>query len=121
LQAAQFIIKIYRTVILPLVLNRCKLLYLTLKQEHKLRVCENKAQKQTFELRKLKWRISELEASQLKNYQSDQIKDDVESDKMQHTCIAQNRDVNSNSVANREGKRPLRRPQGTWEDNIKWM
>jgi hypothetical protein len=57
LQAAQFIIKIYRNVILPLVLNRCKLLYLTLKEEHKLRLCENKVQKQTFGIRSLKWRI----------------------------------------------------------------
>jgi hypothetical protein len=47
LQAAQFIIKIYRNVILLLVLNRCKLLSFTLREEHKLRLYENKVQKRT--------------------------------------------------------------------------
>jgi hypothetical protein len=66
---------------LSLVLNRCKLLYFTLREEHELRLCKNKVQKRTFGIGKLKWRIeiiSEEGDLNIKNYQRDQIKDDVE-------------------------------------------
>jgi len=42
---------------MPLVLNRCKLLYFTLREEHKLRLRERKVQKKISGIRKLKWRI----------------------------------------------------------------
>jgi hypothetical protein len=90
LQAAQFLTKIYRNVILPLVLNPCKLLYLTLREEHKLRLCENKVQKRTFGIRKLKWRIeiiSEQGHSNIKIYQRDKIKDDVEKERRYNIYI----------------------------------
>jgi hypothetical protein len=35
-------IKIYRTIILPVVLYGCETLSLTLTEEHRLRVCENR-------------------------------------------------------------------------------
>ena len=41
-------IKIYRTIILPVVLYRCETLSLTLREEHKLRVFENRVLRRIF-------------------------------------------------------------------------
>ena len=45
-------IKIYRTIILPVVLYRCKILSLTLREERKLRVFENMVLRRIFGLRR---------------------------------------------------------------------
>jgi hypothetical protein len=41
-------IKIYKTVILPVVLYRCETLSLTLREEHRLRVFENRVLRRIF-------------------------------------------------------------------------
>jgi hypothetical protein len=47
-------IKIYKTVILPVVLYGCDTLSLTLREEHRLRVCENRVLRRIFGPRKRK-------------------------------------------------------------------
>jgi hypothetical protein len=42
-------IKIYKTIILPVVLYGCETLYLTLRKEHRLRVFENRVLRRIFE------------------------------------------------------------------------
>ena len=41
-------IKIYRTIILPVVLYGCEILWLTLREEHRLRVFENRLLRRVF-------------------------------------------------------------------------
>jgi hypothetical protein len=41
-------IKIYKTVILPVVLYGCETLYLTLREEHRLRIFENRVLRRIF-------------------------------------------------------------------------
>jgi hypothetical protein len=41
-------VKIYRTIILPIVLYGCETWSLTLREEHRLRVFENRVQRRTF-------------------------------------------------------------------------
>jgi hypothetical protein len=45
-------IKIYKTIILPVVLYGCETLSLTLREEHKLRVFENRVRREIFGLKK---------------------------------------------------------------------
>jgi hypothetical protein len=43
-------IRIYKTIILPLVLYWCETWFLTLREEHRLRVCENRVLRRIFGL-----------------------------------------------------------------------
>jgi len=113
-------IKIYRTIILPIILYGCETWSL------KLRVFENRVLRRVFgpmrykvtgELRKL----HNEEHSNL--YCLPNIVRVVKSRRMRWAghvaCMGEGRGVHRVLVGKREGKRPLGRPILRWEDNIK--
>ncbi|KAJ4446933.1 hypothetical protein ANN_13635 [Periplaneta americana] len=106
-------VRIYKTVILPVVLYRCETWTLILREEHRLRVFENKVLRKIFgakrdevtgELRKL--HNAELHALRLRW--------------AGHVArMGESRNAYRVLVGRPEGKRPLGRPRRRWEDNIK--
>ncbi|KAJ4448807.1 hypothetical protein ANN_00198 [Periplaneta americana] len=119
-------VRIYKTVILPVVLYGCETWTLTLREEHRLRVFENKVLRKisgakrdevTGELRKL--HNTELHAL----YTSPDIIRNIKSRRLRwaghvaHT--GESRNAYRVLVGRPEGKRPLGRPRRRWEDNIK--
>jgi hypothetical protein len=118
-------IEIYRTIILPVVLYGCETWSLTLREERRLRVFENrvriifepKSDKVTGEWRK-------LHNEELNNlYCSPNIVRVIKSRRMKwsgHVArMGEGRGVYRVLVGKSEGKRPLGRPRRGWEDNIK--
>jgi hypothetical protein len=118
-------IKIYKTVILPLVLYGCETWSLTLREEHRLRVFENRV------LRRIFGPKSEVDGSwrKLHNdefhslYSSPNIVRMIKSRRMRgagHVArMGEGRGVYRVSVGKPEGTRPLGRHRRRWEDNIK--
>jgi hypothetical protein len=119
-------IKIYRTIILPVVLYGCETWSLTLREEHRLRVFENR------ELRRIigpkrdevtgEWRrLHNEELNDL--YSSPNIIRVIRSRSMRwagHVArIGETRGAYRVLVGRPEVKRPLVRPRRRWEDNIK--
>jgi len=116
---------IYGTIILPIVLYGCETWSLTLREEHRLRVFENKVLRRVFGPRRDKvtgeWRkLHNKELSDL--YSLPNIVRVVKS-RMRwagHVVrMGQGRGVYRVLVWKPEGKRPLGRPRRRWEDNIK--
>ena len=118
-------IKIYRTIILPVVLYGCETWSLTLREERRLRVFESrvlrvfgpKRDEVTGEWRK-------LHNEELRDlYSLPNIVRVVKSRRMRwagHVArMGQERGVYRVLVGKPEGKRPLGRPRRRWEDNIK--
>jgi hypothetical protein len=119
-------IKVYRIVILPVVLYECETWSLTLREERRLKVFENrvlmgvfgpKRDEVTGEWRKLhKEELNDL-------YSLPNIVRVVKSRRMRwagHVArMGQDRDVHRVLVRKPEGKRPLERPRRRWGDNIK--
>jgi len=124
-------IKIYRTIIVPVVLYGCETWSLTLREERRLRVFENRV----FENRVLRkvfglkrdevtgeWRkLHDEELNDL--YSLPNIVRVVKSRRMRwagHVArMGEDRGVHRVLVGKPEGKRPLGRPRRRWEDNIK--
>jgi len=119
-------IKIYRTIIFPVVLYGCETLSLTLREERRLRVLENgvlkrivgpKKDEVTGELRKL----HNEELNDL--YSSPNIFRVIKSRRMRwagHVArMGKRRGVYRVLVGKPEGKRPHGTLGRTWEDNIK--
>jgi len=118
-------IKIYRTIILPVVLHGCETWSLTLREERRLRVFENKVLK-VFGPKRDEvtgyWR--KLHNEELRYlYSLPSIVRVVKSRRMRwagHVVrMGKGRGVHSVLVGKPEGKRPLGRPRRRWEDNIK--
>ena len=119
-------IKVYRTIILPVVLYGCETWSLTLREERKLRVFENmvlrilgpRRDKVTGEWRRL--RNEELNVL----YSSPNIVRVIKSRRMRwagHVArMGEERGVYRVLVGKPEGKRPLGIPRRRWVDNI-WM
>jgi len=118
-------IKIYRTIILPVVLYGCETWLLTLREERRLRVFEKRVLRRVFgpkrdevtgEWRKLHNVLSDL-------YSSPNIVRVVKSRRMRwagHVArMGEGRGVYRVLVVKPEGKRPLGSPRRIWEDNIK--
>jgi len=119
-------IKVYRTIILTVVFYGCETWSLTLREERRLRVFENRVLRGIFgpkrdevtgEWRKL--RNEELnDLCCLEN-----IVQVIKSRRMRwagHVArMGEWRDVYGVLVGKPEGKRPLRKPRHRWEDNIK--
>ena len=119
-------IKIYRTIILPVVLYGCEAWSLTLREERKLRVFENKVVKRIFGPRRDEvtgeWRrLHNEELNDL--YSSPNIVRVIKSRRMRlagHLArMGEERGVYRVLVGKPEGKRPLGRPRRRWVDNIR--
>jgi hypothetical protein len=118
-------IKIYKTVILRVVLYGCKTWSLTLREEHRLRVFENRVLRRVFRPKRegdRSWR--KLYNDELHSlYSSLNIVRVIKSRRMRwagHVArMGEGRDVYRVLVGRPKGKRPLGRPRHRWEDNIK--
>ena len=119
-------IKIYRTIILPVVLYGCETWSLTLREERRLRVFENRVLRRVFGSKRDEvtgeWR--KLHNEELRDlYSLPNIVWVVKSRRMRWegyvAPMRERRGVHRVLVGTPEGKRPLRRPRHRWEDNIK--
>ena len=119
-------IKIYRTIIMPVVLYGCETWSLTLREERRLRVFENRVLRRVFGPKRDEvtgeWRkLHNEELSDL--YPLPNIVRVVKSRRMRwagHVSrMGQGRGVYRVLVGKSEGKRPLGRPRHRWDDNIK--
>ena len=119
-------IKIYRTIILPVVLYGCETWSLTLREESKLRVFENMVLRRIFGPRRDEvtgeWRrLHNEELSDL--YSSPNIVRVIKSRRMRWAghvaCMGEERVAYRVLVGKPEGKRPLGRPRRIWVDNIR--
>jgi hypothetical protein len=118
-------VRIYKTIILPVVLYGCETWSLTVREEHKLRVFENKVLRRIFGPKKDGvtggWR--KLHNEELHNfYSSPSIIKIIKLRRMRwagHVArMGEKRNVYMLLVGKREGKRPLGRPSCRWIDNI---
>ena len=118
-------IKIYRTIVLPLVVYGCETWLLTLREERRLRVFEDRVLR-IFEPKRDEvtgeWR--KLHNEELNGlYFSSNIIRVIKSRRMilpGHVArMGERRGVYRVLMGKPEGKRPLGRPRGRWVDNIK--
>jgi hypothetical protein len=119
-------VKIYKTIILPVVLYGCKTWSLALREEHRLRVFENRVLRRIFGPKRNEvtgeWR--KLHNEELHNlYSSPDIIRQVKSRRMRwagHVArMREERKVYKVLVEKPEGKRLLGRPRRRWEDGIR--
>jgi hypothetical protein len=115
-------VKIYKTIILPVVFYGCETWSPTLKEEHRLRVFENRVLSRIFGPKRDEvtgeWR--KLRNEELHNlYSSPDIIRQVKSRRMRwagHVArMGKERKVYKILVGKPEGKRPLGRPRRGWE------
>jgi hypothetical protein len=119
-------VKIYKTIILPAVLCGCETWSLTLREDHRLRVFENRAPRRIFGPKRDEvtgeWRKLHSEELHTLNSSSDIIRQ-IKSRRMRwagHVAhVGVERKLYKVLVAKPEGKRPLRRPRYRWEDGIR--
>jgi hypothetical protein len=117
-------IKIYKTVILPVALYGCATWSLTLREEHRLRVFENRVLRRIFGPKREEdgsWR--KLHNDEIHNLcSSPNIVRVIKSRRMRwvgHVArMGEGRGVYRVLVGRRKGKRPVGRPGRRWEDNI---
>jgi hypothetical protein len=119
-------IKIYRTIILPVVLYECETWSLTLKEEHRLRVFENRVLRRIFGHKRDgvtdEWRrLHNEELNDL--YSSPNVIRVIKSRRMRWTGhvarMGEGRGAYRILVGRPEGRRPIGKPRRRWEDNIK--
>ncbi|KAJ4431656.1 hypothetical protein ANN_20255 [Periplaneta americana] len=119
-------VRIYKTVILPVLLYGCDTWTLTLREEHRLRVFENKVLRKIFGAKRDEatgeWRkLHNTELHAL--YSSPNIIRNLKSRRLRwagHVArMGESRNAYRVLVGRPEGKRPLGRPRRRWEDNIK--
>jgi len=118
-------IKIYRTIIMPIILYGYETWSLTLREESRLRVFENRVLRKIFGPKrdevKGEWR--KLHIKELNDlYSSPNIVRMIKSRRMRWAshvaCMGLGRGVYKILVGKSEEKRPLGRPGRRWEDNI---
>ena len=119
-------LKIYRTVILPVILHGCESWSTTLADEQKLRVFENKVLRKIYGPKRDEmtgeWR--RLHNEELHGlYDSPDVVRIMKSRRLRwsdHVArMREKRRLYSIVVRKPEGKRPLARPRRRWEDNIR--
>jgi hypothetical protein len=118
-------VKIYKIIILPVVLYVCETWSLTLREEHRLRVSENRVLRRIFGPKRYEvmgeWR--KLHNGELHIlYSSPDIISQIKSRKMRwvrHVArMGKGRNLCRILVGKPEGRRPLGRPRRRWEDGI---
>ena len=114
-------IKIYRTIILPVVLYGCETRSLTLREERRLRLLRRIFGPKRYEVT---WEWRKLHNDELNHlYSSPNIVRVINSRRMRwagHVArMGEGRGVYRVLVGKPEGKRPLGRPRRRWENNIK--
>ncbi|KAJ4435638.1 hypothetical protein ANN_18254 [Periplaneta americana] len=121
-------VRIYKTVILPVVLYGCETWTLTLREEHRLRVFENKVLRKIFGTKRDEvtgeWRkLHNTELHAL--YSSPDIIMNIKSRRLRwagHVArMGESRNAYRVLVGRPEGKGPLGRARRRWENNIKWI
>ncbi|KAJ4435808.1 hypothetical protein ANN_18427 [Periplaneta americana] len=119
-------VRIYKTVILPVVLYGYETWTVTLREEHRLRVFENKVLRKIFVAKRDEvtgeWRkLHNTELHAL--YSSPDIIRNIKSRRLRWAGHVARMDESRNAyrvlVGRPEGKRSLGRPRRRWEDNIK--
>jgi hypothetical protein len=119
-------VKIYKTIILPVVLYGCETWSLMLREEHRLRVFENRFLRKIFgpkgDEATGEWR--KFHSEELHNlYSSPDIIRQVKSRRMRwagHVArMGEERKVYTVLVGKPEGKRTLGRPRHRWEDGVR--
>jgi hypothetical protein len=119
-------VKIYKTIILPVVLYRCETWCLTLREEHRLRMFGNRVLRRIFGPKREEvtggWR--KLHSGELHNlYSSPDIIRQIKSRRMRwagHMArMREGRNVYRVLVGKPKGKRQFERPRRRWEDGIK--
>ncbi|KAJ4450748.1 hypothetical protein ANN_02178 [Periplaneta americana] len=119
-------VRIYKTVILPVVLYGCETWTLTLRVEQRLRVFENKVLRKIFGAKRDEvtgeWRkLHNTELHAL--YFSPDIIRNIKSRRLRWAghvaCMGESRNTYRVLVGRPDGKSPLGRPRRRWEDNIK--
>jgi hypothetical protein len=119
-------IKIYKTIILPVVLYGCETLSLTVREEHRFRVFENRVLMRIFGPKRDEvtggWR--KLHNEELHGlYSSPSIVGVIKARRMRwagHVArMEEVRGAYNILVGRPEGRRPLGRPRSRWENNIK--
>jgi hypothetical protein len=119
-------VRIYKTIILPVVLYGCETWSLTVREECKLRVFENRVLRRIFGPKRdgvIGW-WRKLHDEELHNlYFSPNVIRIIKSRRMSwvgHVArMGEKRNVYRLLVGKPEGKRPLGRPRHSWIDNIK--
>jgi hypothetical protein len=119
-------VKIYKTIILPVVLYGCETWFMTVREEHRLRVFENRDLRRIFGP---KWDEVTGERRKLHNeelhnlYSSPEIIRQVKTRRMRwagHVArMGEERNLYKVLVGKPEGKRPVGRPRRRWEAGIR--
>jgi hypothetical protein len=119
-------VKIYKTIILPVVLYGCGARSLTLREEYRLRVFGNRVLRRIFGLKRdeVTGDLRKLPNGELhKLYSSPDIIRQIKSRRMwwaEHVAhMGEGRNVYRVLVGKPEGKRPLVRPRHRWEYGVK--
>jgi hypothetical protein len=118
-------IKIYKTVILPVVLYGCETWSLTLRKERRLRVFEKRVLRRIFGPKREEDRfLRKLHSDEIHSlYSSLNIFTVIKSRRMRWVghvaCMWEGRGIYRVFVGRPKGKKPLERPRCRWEDNIK--
>jgi hypothetical protein len=116
-------IRIYKTIILPVVLYGCETWSLTLREEHRLQVFENRVLRRIFGPKRDEvtgeWRKLHTKSFMICTFRQGE----GEEDGMGRACSTNwdKRNVYRLLVEKPEGRRPLERPRHSWLDNIRMV
>jgi hypothetical protein len=109
----------YKTITLPVVLHGCEPWSLTLREEHSLRVFEQKRDEVTGERRKLhNEELHDLHSSPQRNWNNQVEEDEVGG---ANSTNGEKRNAYRLLVGEPEGRRQLGRPIRRWVDNIRMV